>query len=98
MPRVCPGDAMTLPKTLYYLADRHDRFRLMADGTIQAAHDGTPWYFRSEEAALAHPDSVGLRVFSVPTVETLPGAPVGTRLEDAVDAQQVYQAAGVVVR
>jgi hypothetical protein len=31
-------------------------------------------------------------------VETLPGAPVGTRLEDAVDAQQVYQAAGVAVR
>lgn len=98
MPRVCPGDAMTLPKTLYYLADRHDRFRLMADGTIQSAHDGTPWYFRSEEAALAHPESKGLRVFSVPTVETLPGAPVGTRLEDAVDAQQVYQAADVFVR
>jgi hypothetical protein len=89
---------MTLPPVLYYLADRHDRFRLMADGTIQAAHDGTPWYFRSEDAALAHPDAGGLRAFSVPTVETLPGAPVGTRLEDAVDAQQVYQSVGAAVR
>lgn len=89
---------MTMPPVLYYLADRHDRSWLMADGTIQAAHDGTPWYFRIEDAALAHPDARGLRVFSVPTVETLPGAPVGTRIEDAVDAQQVYQAAGVVVR
>jgi hypothetical protein len=77
---------MTLPPTLYYLADRHDRFRLMADGTINAANDGTPWYFTTVEAALDHPEAVGLRVFPVPTVETIPGAPVGTRLEDAVDA------------
>lgn len=90
---------MTLPPVLYYLADRHDRFRLMADGMINAANDGTPWYFTTVEAALDHPESAGLRVFPVPTIETIPGAAAGTRLEDAVDAEATIARAkaGVLV-
>ena len=88
---------MTLSPTLYYLADRHDRFRLMADGSIQAAYDGTPWYFSSEDAAKAHDDAEGLTVFSVPAAETIPGAPKGTRIEDAVDANDVYLSVSAAV-
>lgn len=87
---------MTLSPTLYYLADRHDRFRLMADGSIQAAHVGTPWYFSSEDSANAHDDARGLTVFSVPAAETIPGAPKGTRIEDAVAANDVYRHVAMV--
>lgn len=87
---------MTLPATLYYLADRNDLFRLSATGEIMPAHDCRPWYFYTIEAALNHPEALGLQVFPVPTAETLPGAPKGTRIEDAVDAQDAYQAVAAI--
>lgn len=68
----------------YYLADRHDRFRLAKTGHIEAANDCEPWYFLSEDAALMHPESKGLTVFSCPVAETIPGLP-----KDALCAEDV---------
>jgi hypothetical protein len=81
-----------MTEMLYFLADEHDRVRLATTGSIEAANDCKPWYFTTPEAAYAHPTAATLLVHAVPAAETIPGAPKGTDINDAVRADDVVSA------
>jgi hypothetical protein len=77
---------------LYFLADEHDRVRLSIDGKVEESANCKPQYFTTPEAAYAHPAADTLLVHAVPAAETIPGAPKGTDINDAVRADEVVSA------